>query len=208
MFGSSEVSRFCFMDYILLMAKPLSHGKMKLVLECQLSWNKTIKFSRHCLYKQCFWVGLEFSNCPDCFGASPEGQWSFVNRLYSGLCCNYPLAWVCLWCCCWRCSRQVCCPHCLRCRGVVGQSMVPCGYKLEGTQKDQWVQLRLGATTVSLRSLFQWLTMLPVNHLSLMSSVNSPWCSFIPFFFVSSIYVFIQITFFQKTYGMLHVPSC
>lgn len=119
MFGSSEVSRFCFMDYILLVAKPLSNGKMKLVLVCQLSWNKTFKSSQHCLCKHCVWVGLEFSNCPECSGASPEGQWSFVYWLYSGLCCNYSFAWVCFWCCCWKCTRQVCCLHCLRCRGVV-----------------------------------------------------------------------------------------
>lgn len=37
MFGSSDVSRFCLMDCILVVAKPLGNDKMILMLACQLS---------------------------------------------------------------------------------------------------------------------------------------------------------------------------
>lgn len=62
-------------------------------------------------------------------------------------------------------------------------------YKLEGAQKDHWVQPRLGTMTASLGSLFQGLTTFPVKNLFLMSNLNSPWCSFIPPLFFCPKYI-------------------
>ena len=110
------------------------------------------------------------------------------NSMPLKLCCYRLLCFVyssvVLWLC-WNCTSDFPCSMFCNALLSVNKQIIMCD-----NQKTIWLRTssrrslssdRLGVMATSLRTLFQWQTTISVKSLFLMSKLNFPWHSFIPF---------------------------